>query len=79
MKVVLGGVEERLEKMGVTDLFIVGLAMDYWMKEMALDAKRLRIGGWVVKEGERICESKDILECNGLGVRLFVVCLEIGV
>ncbi|CCX07917.1 Isochorismatase-like protein [Pyronema domesticum] len=47
------GMEERLREKGVTDVFVVGLAMDYCVKETALDAMRLGFRVWVVREGTK--------------------------
>ncbi|KAI5820490.1 Isochorismatase-like protein, partial [Pyronema omphalodes] len=68
-------VEERLRGLGVTDVFVVGLAMDYCVKETALDAKRLGFRVWVVREGTRAVggekgarETEEVLRKHGVQV-----------
>ena len=47
------GLEEFLRDRGVTSLFIVGLALDYCVKDTAIDAAKLGFESVVIQEGTR--------------------------
>lgn len=57
------GLEERLRERGVTDVFVVGLALDYCVKETASDAVKRGFRGWVVKEGTRAVDAGGAEAC----------------
>lgn len=65
--------EAQLRQKGVTDLYIVGVAGDYCVKESALDAVKFDAWKtWVVKEGVRSVATEgkewDALRSAGVGI-----------
>jgi nicotinamidase-related amidase len=46
-------VAAKLRDDGITDVFVVGLAGDYCVKETAVDAVKAGFRSWVVEEGTR--------------------------
>lgn len=65
--------EPWLRKKGVTDLYIIGVAGDYCVKETAIDAAKIGAWNtWVIKEGVRSISTEgkewDILKSAGVGI-----------
>jgi len=65
--------EGLLREKGVTDLYIVGVAGDYCVKESAIDAAKVCAWKtWVVREGVRSVSTEgkewDILKSAGVGI-----------
>lgn len=50
---------EHLERAGVTDVYVVGLAMDYCVLQTAVDAARFGFRAWIVKEGTRAVGGRE--------------------
>ncbi|KAJ6264201.1 hypothetical protein Dda_0344 [Drechslerella dactyloides] len=51
------GLEERLKELGVTHVYVVGLAMDYCVKFSAIDARRAGFEVFVVAEGTKAVDA----------------------
>lgn len=72
------GLGEFLEKTGVSDVYILGLATDYCVKFTALDACRLGFTTHVIEDGCRGVElrsgdcARSIEEMKGAGVRVIL-------
>lgn len=69
----VSNLEALLREKGVTDLYIVGVAGDYCVKESAIDAAKFDAWKtWVVKEGVRSVSTEgkewNILEAAGVGI-----------
>ncbi|KAF9243106.1 Isochorismatase-like protein, partial [Melanogaster broomeanus] len=65
--------EELLREQGVTDLYVVGVAGDYCVKETAINATKFNAWNtWVVKEGVRSVSSEgkewETMKAAGVGV-----------
>jgi len=70
---VVSDLEAQLRERGVTDLYVVGVAGDYCVKESALDAVKFNAWKtWVVKEGVRSVSMEgkewDVLRSAGVGI-----------
>ena len=53
------GLAATLRAHAVTDVFVVGLAMDYCVKDTAIDAVRLGFRAWVVRQATRAVGGED--------------------
>ncbi|KOS20100.1 Nicotinamidase [Escovopsis weberi] len=53
------GLEGRLAAEGVTDVYVVGLALDYCVRATAADAARCGFRVWVVREGTRMIDEAE--------------------
>ncbi|KIJ15467.1 hypothetical protein PAXINDRAFT_168964 [Paxillus involutus ATCC 200175] len=65
--------EELLKERGVTDLYVVGVAGDYCVKESAMDAIKFNVWNtWVVKEGVRSVSTEgkewETMKSAGIGI-----------
>ncbi|KAF9228376.1 Isochorismatase hydrolase [Gyrodon lividus] len=65
--------EELLREKGVTDLYVVGVAGDYCVKETAIDAANFNVWNtWVVKEGVRSVSTEgnewETMDSAGVGI-----------
>jgi nicotinamidase-related amidase len=63
-----------LEKKGVTDVFVVGLAGDYCVKCTAIDAVKAGFRSWLIEEGTKCVvpanwgKAKEELRVAGVSV-----------
>lgn len=69
----VSNLEALLKEKGVTDLYIVGVAGDYCVKESAIDAAKFDAWKtWVVREGVRSVSTDgkewDVLRAAGVGI-----------
>lgn len=67
------GLEEFLRERGVTSLFIVGLALDYCVKDTAVDAAKLGFETTVIADGTRAIDpniNPTLNEFQEAGVKL---------
>jgi nicotinamidase-related amidase len=55
----VSGLSKRLKDAQVTDVYIVGLAMDYCVKATAEDAVRFGFRTWVVRDGTRAVGGEE--------------------
>ncbi|KAK7047218.1 NAD(+) salvage pathway protein [Paramarasmius palmivorus] len=53
------GLEQLLRDNEVTDVFVVGLAMDYCVKSTAIDAKKAGFAAYVVQEATKAVDPSD--------------------
>lgn len=66
---------EQLKQKGITDVYIVGLAMDYCVQSTAIHAVQYGYRTWVVREGTRAVGGEEAAQqCTALmeekGVRV---------
>ena len=70
------GLSELLARLGVTDVYIMGLATDYCVKQTALDARSLGLNTYVITDGCRGVNlvpgdhERALAELTAAGVRL---------
>lgn len=50
---------KMLKEKNITDVFVVGLAMDYCVKATAMDAVRFGFRTWVVREGTKAVGGEE--------------------
>ncbi|KAA8909792.1 Isochorismatase hydrolase [Sphaerosporella brunnea] len=53
------GLEQRLKALAITDVYVVGLAMDYCVKATAEDAVAFGFRTWVVRDGTRAVGGEE--------------------
>lgn len=66
---------QKLKQKGITDVYVVGLAMDYCVQSTAIHAVQYGYRTWVVKEGTRAVGGEEaaqqcttLMEENGVTV-----------
>ena len=70
------GLDELLARLGVTDVYVMGLATDYCVKQTALDARSLGFNTYVITDGCRGVNlqpgdaERALAELSAAGVRL---------
>lgn len=73
--VVSTGLAEYLNSLGVSDVYVMGLATDYCVRATAIDAAKLGLATYVIEDGCRGVElqvgdgERAIKEMQGAGVR----------